>query len=255
MQPISVGLKQQPHRATRRFVFGRVALEANLMTGHCATSCLLQPYPSTSSDMSGTTGHMNATSTMSSSSSRIDVNGQDDTKDNPRAQPVSVLFVCLSNICRSTMAEAVFRSLTKAHPGISRIDSTGTAAYYHEGEPPDSRTLDTLGDNGIDDYDHEARKTTIQDLVEFDYILAMDKQNLSDLARLKNQMVRKDPASESRVGKIMLFGDFGGKKGEQVVDPYYGARDGFSIAYEQMVRFSNGYIEQVLDSQSQFSRS
>jgi len=49
------------------------------------------------------------------------------------------------------------------------------------------------------------------------------------------------------VGKVVLFGDFGGRKGEEVVDPYYGARNGFEVAYEQMVRFSKGFIEKVLE--------
>ena len=143
------------------------------------------------------------------------------------------------------MAEAVFRSVTASHPGIGHVDSAGTGAY-HEGDPPDPRTMDTLRDNGIDDYDHEARKVHNSDFTKFDYILAMDKDNLSDLKHVRNRLVKKDPASESQMGKIMLFGDFGGHKGEQVVDPYYGARNGFAVAYEQMARFSKGFIEQVL---------
>ena len=144
------------------------------------------------------------------------------------------------------MAEAVFRSLTKDHTGIAEVDSAGTGAY-HAGDPPDPRTMDTLRTNKIDDYDHEARKIRSSDFTEFDYVLAMDKDNLSDLKSLRARLTKKNPSLEDTgKGKVMLFGDFGGKKGEQVGDPYYGAKNGFAIAYEQMVRFSNGFISEIL---------
>lgn len=160
-------------------------------------------------------------------------------------QAVSVLFVCLGNICRSPMAEAVFHSLTKSDPRIAKIDSAGTGAY-HEGDPPDPRTMDALRANNIDDYDHAARKIKHSDFAEFDYILAMDKDNLSDLRSLKTRLAKKNPSMERAMGNVMLFGDFGGSKGEQVVDPYYGAHNGFTVAHEQMVRFSKGFISQIL---------
>ncbi|KAK2020527.1 phosphotyrosine protein phosphatases I, partial [Colletotrichum zoysiae] len=75
-------------------------------------------------------------------------------------QPVSVLFVCLGNICRSTMAEGVFRNIAQKPPYkglIAKVDSCGTAAY-HVGDPPDSRTMATLEDHGITDYRHAGRK-------------------------------------------------------------------------------------------------
>ncbi|KAK4695005.1 low molecular weight phosphotyrosine protein phosphatase, partial [Lecanoromycetidae sp. Uapishka_2] len=165
------------------------------------------------------------------------------------APPVSVLFVCLGNICRSPMAEAVFRSLTASDPRLGSIDSAGTGAY-HEGDSPDPRTMSTLEVNGIDDYDHAARKIQSSDFSNFDYILAMDEDNWTNLQRSKARVVKKNGRTPSEEkGKVMLFGDFGGKKGEQVVDPYYGAKNGFEIAYEQMLRFSNGFISQVLEKQ------
>ena len=148
------------------------------------------------------------------------------------------------------MAEAVFRSLTKNRSGIAEVDSAGTGAY-HAGDPPDPRTMGTLRTNNIDDYDHEARKIRSSDFIDFDYVLAMDKENLSDLKSLKARLTTKNPSLENTgKGNVMLFGDFGGKKGEQVGDPYYGAKNGFAIAYEQMVRFSNGFITEILDGTS-----
>lgn len=172
-------------------------------------------------------------------------------------RPISVLFVCLGNICRSPMAEAVFRSLVSSDPRICAIDSAGTGAY-HEGDGPDPRTMNTLEDNGILDYDHAARKIHISDFSNFDYILAMDTENLHDLQRLKGKMMAKKNTGtvlegERERGKVSLFGDFGGKKGEVVVDPYYGARNGFEIAFEQMVRFSKAFIGVVLDKSSEAS--
>jgi low molecular weight phosphotyrosine protein phosphatase len=79
---------------------------------------------------------------------------------NMASEPISVLFVCLGNICRSTMAEGIFRSLVSKPPYQSlfgEVDSCGTGAY-HTGSSPDSRTMSTLEDNGITDYEHAARK-------------------------------------------------------------------------------------------------
>ena len=167
------------------------------------------------------------------------------------SHPISVLFVCLGNICRSPMAEGVFRSLASTDPRILAVDSAGTGAY-HEGDDPDPRTITTLKDHGILDYSHAARKIHESDFLKFDYILAMDKENLHDLQRLQRRVLAKNnmgKASERQqgMGKVKLFGDFGGTKGEVVVDPYYGARNGFEVAYELIVRSSQGFIQEVID--------
>lgn len=141
------------------------------------------------------------------------------------------------------MAEAVFRSLIYSKPQIAKVDSAGTGAY-HAGADPDPRTMATLESNGIKDYSHAARVVKLHDFADFDYILAMDRENLGNLQRLKEQWV-KNGGGEGK-SKVMLFGDFGGHGGEEVIDPYYGARNGFDIAHEQMVRFSNGFIKEVL---------
>ncbi|OCK90428.1 tyrosine protein phosphatase 1 [Cenococcum geophilum 1.58] len=168
-------------------------------------------------------------------------------------EPVSVLFVCLGNICRSPMAEGVFQHFTKPkngphHPLIARIDSCGTGAY-HVGDAPDSRTMSTLEDNGITTYKHKARKFQINDFTTFDYIMAMDEDNLDHLVRLRKRALKQNNTQDQELGRVMLFGDFGGKEGEEVMDPYYGARDGFEIAYEQMVRFTNGFLG-ILEEQA-----
>ncbi|MCJ1362899.1 hypothetical protein MMC16_002005 [Acarospora aff. strigata] len=155
------------------------------------------------------------------------------------------------NSGRSPMAEGVFRSLTTSSPNISHIDSAGTIAY-HAGNPPDPRTMSTLEANGITNYEHQARQVRGTDFRDFDYILAMDGDNLRDLRSARQRYLAKSNTREGDegLGKVMLFGDFGGRKGEEVVDPYYGARDGFEIAYEQMVRFSKGLLDEIVGRQS-----
>lgn len=142
------------------------------------------------------------------------------------------------------MAEGVFRSMAKSDKRVGLIDSAGTGAY-HEGCPPDPRTMTVLEENGEFDYHHLARKVQSSDFKDFDYILAMDEDNMHDLLRMQRRLV-KSGGADAAPATVILFGDFGGRKGEQVVDPYYGARDGFTVAYEQMTRFSKGFMEQIL---------
>jgi low molecular weight phosphotyrosine protein phosphatase len=160
------------------------------------------------------------------------------------------------------MAEAVFRSQTNnlslpspsdesqavgpPHPSISRIDSAGTAAY-HTLEPPDPRTASTLIAHGIQGYKHGARKVTPDDFDDFDYIFAMDRQNLRNLKAMKDKAQSKKPDG-ARKADVRLFGEFGGTTsgGEEVADPYYGANNGFEVVYEQVTRFSLAFLDFVV---------
>lgn len=142
------------------------------------------------------------------------------------------------------MAEAVFRSATASNPHIAHVDSAGTGAY-HVGDGPDPRTMSTLADHGIVGYQHAARKIRSTDFADFDYVLAMDGENLRDLQRARLRANKNHHHHDPAKGQVKLFGDFGGTKGEEVGDPYYGAHDGFEIAFEQMVRFSKGFIDYV----------
>lgn len=101
-------------------------------------------------------------------------------------QPVGVLFVCKGNICRSPMAEAVFRQMVQAE-GLAaqiRIDSAGTGDW-HAGEPPHQGTRQVLQEKGIDYAGIQARQVTPDDLRDFDYVVAMDQENLRDLRRFQ----------------------------------------------------------------------
>lgn len=147
------------------------------------------------------------------------------------------------------MAEGVFRHQTNhtrpnAHPLISHIDSCGTGAY-HVGDSPDPRTISVLGQHGITSsfYAHKARKFSPSDFETFDYIFAMDADNKANLDYARKNAIKKGTLSEDEAGKVMLFGAWsGGKRVEEVDDPYYGGRNGFEVAYEQVERFSKNFI-------------
>ncbi len=177
---------------------------------------------------------------------------QSNEDSNGATQPVSVLFVCLGNICRSPMAEGVFRALANQHPLISTIDSCGTGAY-HTGSQPDPRTLAVLKSNSITKYKHKARKVRVpQDFLDFDYILAMDEDNLGDLRDMEKRARKKGLLKENQGGKICLYGEFGGRvKGEEVGDPYYGGDEGFAIAFEQVERFGKGLMKHIEEGSTQ----
>lgn len=140
------------------------------------------------------------------------------------------------------MAEGVFRSLGKGNPRLGEIDSCGTGAY-HTLDPPDYRTMATLEKHGITDYEHGARQVTLKDFDNFDYIFAMDAANLRDLLRLQKR-------AKNNKARVMLFGEYGGGgRAEEVQDPYYGGEAGFDTAYEQVRRFSNNFLAEVVDKQ------
>ncbi|KAJ1734313.1 Low molecular weight phosphotyrosine protein phosphatase [Coemansia biformis] len=148
-----------------------------------------------------------------------------------------VLFVCLGNICRSPMAEAVFAHLVKTNGLYDRfvVDSAGTAAY-HAGETPDKRTVQTCVSKGVP-IKHRARRVRSSDFADFDYMLCMDQGNLDDLLRIK------PPGARAHVA---LFGSYSGEAGDRIIeDPYYGGNDGFRTNFAQVTRCSVGLLKEL----------
>lgn len=147
------------------------------------------------------------------------------------------------------MAHGVLEHLAASHPLISHIDSCGTGAY-HTGDQPDPRTLSVLKSHGIEGFRHKARKVKVpSDFEEFDYVLAMDEDNLIDLRDMVKRAEKKgllEGSAKNVMGKVRLYGEFGGKsKNEEVGDPYYGGGKGFEIAFEQLERFGKGLIKHI----------
>ncbi|KAJ3054547.1 hypothetical protein HK097_001525 [Rhizophlyctis rosea] len=156
------------------------------------------------------------------------------TADNEK---VSVMFVCLGNICRSPMAEAVFTHIVKGHNlehRFAKIDSAGTAGY-HVGESPDRRSAATCRAHGVP-VSHSAQKVNKAHYSSFDYLLCMDESNLIDLQNFK-------PKGSKAI--VQLFGDYDPKGDRIIKDPYYGEQDGFEYNYKQVVRCSEGFLSHL----------
>ncbi|GHF12027.1 protein-tyrosine-phosphatase [Kordiimonas sediminis] len=137
---------------------------------------------------------------------------------------IKVLFVCMGNICRSPMAEGAFRSAVSAAGLQDRfhIDSAGTIGF-HAGNPPDRRAIHTAQKNGIQINNQRSRKVMPDDFRVFDYILAMDHENLDDLL---------DRAPTEHQQKISLFLPYAPQLSmSEMPDPYYGADNQFDLCF------------------------
>lgn len=151
---------------------------------------------------------------------------------------VSVLFCCMGNICRSPTAEGVLRHMVQA-AGLDdrvRIDSAGTHDY-HVGHPPDRRTQAAATLRGYDLANQRARQVSSQDFLDFDYILAMDEDNLFWL---------QDIAPAAQRGKVRLFLDYSaGYKGQDVPDPYHGGEAGFTLVLDLVEEGAAGLLADI----------
>ena len=151
---------------------------------------------------------------------------------------VSILMVCLGNICRSPTAEGVLRDLlARQAPGLRiEVDSAGTADY-HSGEPPDSRSQRAALGRGIDLAALRARQVAVDDFSRFDLILAMDRDNLRALEALR------PPQSRARV---RLFLEYASQLGRlEVPDPYYGDAQGFDEVLDLCTAAARGLLAEL----------
>lgn len=144
----------------------------------------------------------------------------------------------MGNICRSPMAEGVFRRRVKERAGHLRIeiDSAGTHGY-HVGSPPDERARAAAARRGIDISRLSARRVQADDFDRFDYILAMDVENLEYLLEF---------AGPEHHGKIRLLLDYSvARKGGEVPDPYYGGPTGFEKVLDLIEEASEGLLDEL----------
>lgn len=149
---------------------------------------------------------------------------------------VKVLFVCLGNICRSPLAEGLFLHKVQQAglEGQFHIDSCGTGGW-HIGNLPDPRSREVAGLHGIT-LPSRARKLDPSDFAEYDYILAMDRENKRDLEQARRQ-------APDGHAQILLMRDFDTQgKGEDVPDPYYGGTNGFHDVYDMLERSTTGLL-------------
>ncbi|XP_075939935.1 low molecular weight phosphotyrosine protein phosphatase isoform X2 [Anarhichas minor] len=148
----------------------------------------------------------------------------------------SVLFVCLGNICRSPIAEAVFSKMATDSGVVDkwRIDSAATS-NYEIGNPPDHRGQACMKSHGVP-MQHVARKVTNDDFMSFEYILCMDDSNLSELNRRSN-LVKNNPT------KVELLGSYDPQNQRIIKDPYYGSDEDFEKVYDQCARCCKAFLE------------
>jgi len=155
-------------------------------------------------------------------------------------QTIGVLFVCLGNICRSPTAHGVFEQLVEKR-GLSHlfhIDSAGTSAW-HEGAAPDSRSTAHAKKRGYDLAHLCARQVTSHDFKRYDYILAMDNENLANLQRIQPV---NSPA------EVSLFLHYSEQSEyDEVPDPYSGGASGFTLVLDLIEQTCEALLETVLD--------
>jgi protein-tyrosine phosphatase len=152
------------------------------------------------------------------------------TDHDPTTDSRRILFVCLGNICRSPLAEAVMRHLA-AEAGMDgrvQVDSAGTGAW-HVGNPPDRRSLSVARKNGVP-LEGRARQVEVEDFTHFDLLVAMDRDNLRQLEALRDEAGGGAPVRLLREFDHEADGDL------EVPDPYYGGPDGFDRVFEMVDR-------------------
>ncbi len=151
-----------------------------------------------------------------------------------------LLFVCLGNICRSPMAEGVFRRVAEQEGAVElfEIDSAGLGDW-HVGQAPDTRAQSAARRRGIDISGQSARQIQHADYASFDLLLAMDGSNFAELT---------ERAPKDARHKIRRFLDFAPHIGARdVPDPFYGGREGFDHALDLIEHAARGLLADLLN--------
>lgn len=137
----------------------------------------------------------------------------------------AVLFVCLGNICRSPLAEGAFRDQALKAGLDMLIDSAGTGDW-HVGDPPDPRAQATALRHGVDISMLRGRQVEAADFQRFSHIIALDRQNLVDLKRIR--------PDDARAELKLLLDYVPGRAGKAVADPYYGSEADFETTWRDV---------------------
>jgi protein-tyrosine phosphatase len=147
-----------------------------------------------------------------------------------------IIMVCLGNICRSPLAEGILKTQLKKAGKIAQVDSAGTGDW-HAGSQPDHRSIATARNHGIDITDQRARQFRKDDFEAFDYILVMDRSNLSNVLRLAE--------TEAERNKVELILNYAyPSENREVPDPYYDD-NGFEEVYEMLELACARFVEKL----------
>ena len=134
---------------------------------------------------------------------------------------ISILMVCLGNICRSPLAEVILKSKLPKNKFV--VDSAGTSDF-HNGNAPDKRSIDVAIKYGLDISNQKSRPFTIYDFKKFDHIFAMDKSNYKNII--------KHAQNDIELKKVSLILEYPNSKIKEVPDPYFGGNYGFENVYK-----------------------
>jgi len=148
----------------------------------------------------------------------------------------AVLFVCLGNICRSPLAEAAFRQEAQRRGLKVEIDSAGTGSW-HVGHPPDRRAQAVALRWGIDISGYRGRQVTPEDFRRFTHVVALDRDNLADLKRLR--------PSDGTAELLLLLDVVEGRQGKSVADPYLGEDSDFDVTWADAVAGARGLADLI----------
>lgn len=152
---------------------------------------------------------------------------------------LSILFVCMGNICRSPMAEGTFRQMVEnAGVGETIFAKSAGTGHWHIGNSPDHRAQSSCLDRGRDISDLRARQIKTSDFSEFDMVVAMDRSNLKTLM---------DLSPKDHRDKLHIFLDFSDSiRSSDIPDPYYGTSDDFELALNMIESASEGLLKYCL---------
>ena len=152
--------------------------------------------------------------------------------------PTRVLFVCLGNICRSPTAHGMLEFLV-VEAGLTdriEVDSAGTGSW-HIGDPPDERSQAAAKRRGLDLSRQRARQVIVADFEAFDFVIAMDENNLADLEAMCPSEYRE------RLGLLM---DYAPESGVRAVpDPYYGGGNGFERVLDLVESACKAFLKEL----------
>ncbi|WP_345249156.1 low molecular weight protein-tyrosine-phosphatase [Nibrella saemangeumensis] len=157
---------------------------------------------------------------------------------------ISVLFVCLGNICRSPVAEGIFRMLVEEYGFGNQItcDSAGTSSY-HIGDLPDRRTRENALEHGLK-LTHRARRMTGEDLAQFDYLVAMDEANFGAIQNLSHRSLGLYSDENT-----FLLREFDPEVNDEpnVPDPYYEDAEVFEQVYQIVHRCCLQFLTYLIE--------
>lgn len=152
---------------------------------------------------------------------------------------IKVLFVCLGNICRSPMAEMVFKDMIKKNgledkffidSAATSREAVGKGIYYG--------TRDILKEQGIPFTEHISRQMTIEDYEKFDYILGMEDKNITNILRI----IGED--NENKVFRLLDFSE----NHRDIEDPWYTGN--FDVTYKDIEEGCRKFLDYIMDNKN-----